>query len=322
MELDKIDKGILFELDLNARKTNKEIGKTLKTSEAIVAYRIKRMTEKGVIDGFYTMVNGARFGLLYFRIYFRLQNIDLETEKKLIESFASNPYTTWVVSVRGRYDFVVSMYAKSVEHFSAELNRITKDFDNFILSKNISIVEQAQAFTRTHLKGDEGKEIKLLYGGSPKKSNTTKNDFELLRKISKHGRMPIAEMARFFNTSGETISYRIKKLKKQKVILGFRVLPNLKLAGYQHYIILLSLHSLTRADEKKLADFCLRHPNILFYIKCIGSHEADLEIEVENEEKFDSLFNELKRYFPSIIKDYEILSISQQHKFDYFGLEE
>jgi DNA-binding Lrp family transcriptional regulator len=320
MAFDKTDKAILLELDLNARKTNKGIARKLKTSEAIVAYRIKRMSESGLIDCFYTMVNGARFGLLYFRIYIRLQNIDLKAEKELIGSFTANPYTSWIVSVRGRYDLVVSMYAKSVEQFSAELNRITKNFDSYILSKSISIVEEAQAYARTHLRGGEGKEIKLLYGGSPKKSETTGKDYELLKKISKRGRMPIAGMARLLKTNGEAIRYRIKKLKEQKVILGFRVLPNLKLAGYQQYIISLSLHSLTRPDERRLANFCLRHPNILFYVKCIGSHEADLEIEVENEEKFDSLFNELKGYFPKIIRDYEILSISQQHKFDYFSL--
>lgn len=320
MEIDKIDRQILFELDLDARKTNKEIGKKIKCSEAVVAYRIKRMQDSGIIEYFYTLVNGARLGLLYFRIYLRLQNISPEVEKKLIEGIASNPYTVWVVSVRGKYDLLVSMYAKSVEHFSKEFNKITKNFDQYILSKNICIVEEVQAYGRNHLTGEQRKEIRLIYGGSPRETGIAKKDLELLLKISKKGRMSIAEMARLSKASGETLRYRIKRLKEQGIILGFRALPNLKLCGYQHYIISLALHSITRPAQKRLADFCLRHPNILFYVKCIGSHEADLEIEVENESKFDSLLNELKGYFPDVIRDYEILSISRQHKFNYFSL--
>lgn len=322
MPLDKLDKQILLELDLDSRQTNKAIAKKLKASEQVVSYRINRMTETGIIEYFYALVNGARLGLLSFRIYLRLHSTNPKIEAELISSIIKNNFTTWIVSVRGKYDLVVSTYARSIEHFSELYDSLIKDFDKFILNKNICIVEEVQAFGRAHLIEQKGeKEIKMVYGGTPKKINVDSTDVKLLSKLSKMGRVSVTELSKDTGINCETIRYRLKKLSSAGIILGFRALPNLKKEGFLKYIVSLYLFSTSQKKLGKLAGFCAEHPNVLYFVKCIGDHEVDLEIEVEEESDFDLLLNVLKTNFHDLIRDYEILSISKEHKFNYFDLD-
>ncbi|MFH1587542.1 MAG: Lrp/AsnC family transcriptional regulator [Candidatus Diapherotrites archaeon] len=321
MELERLDRQILFELDFDSRQTNKEIAKKCRISEQVVAYRVNRMIQNGTIEYFYALVNGAKLGLMCFRIYLRLQSLSPEIESQIRQSILKNSYTIWLVSVRGKYDMLFAMYAKSIEQFSDLFNSITKDFDQYISNKNICVVEEAQAFGRNHLVGKKSeKEISLIYGGSPKEHPLDSLDFTLLSNLSKGGRIPTTELAKVTGINGETIRYRLKKLVKAGVVLGFRALPDLKKVGYLKYVISLRLFSATAKRKRELAGFCREHPNVLFLVKCIGDHEIDLEIEVEKESDFDSLLNGLKKNFNDIIRDYEILSISGEHKFNYFDL--
>jgi len=50
-DLDLKDRKILYELDLNCRQSNTQIGKKVGLSRKVVEYRIKKMEEEGVIMG-------------------------------------------------------------------------------------------------------------------------------------------------------------------------------------------------------------------------------------------------------------------------------
>ena len=51
MNIDKTDRKILYELDLNARKPHSQIAKKLRINRSIVSYRINEMKKKGIIKG-------------------------------------------------------------------------------------------------------------------------------------------------------------------------------------------------------------------------------------------------------------------------------
>ncbi|MBU0635477.1 Lrp/AsnC family transcriptional regulator, partial [Candidatus Micrarchaeota archaeon] len=271
MDLDKLDKQILFELDVNARVSNKELAKRCVTSEPVVAYRIKRLCAQGRIKYFYTMINGAKLGLLYFRIFVRLQNTSPEAESEIIETLRSSPFTTWVASVRGKYNLVVSVYAYNIEHFSKLYNALTKKFDKNILTKNICVVQEVGAFGRPFLVGKKsGMEISVIYGGVPQKIELAKTDASLLFKLSKNARASIIELSKATGINPETLRYRIKKLQQVGIIIGFRALPDLKQTGHSKHIISLYLFSTTSKRLKELTNFCAAHPNIIFSLSLIG----------------------------------------------------
>ena len=74
MSLNKIDKRILYELDVNARQPLNTIAKKLKINKDTLKYRIKRMEEENIILGYQTFVNHGKLGFFGTRFNLKLQN--------------------------------------------------------------------------------------------------------------------------------------------------------------------------------------------------------------------------------------------------------
>jgi len=70
-KLDLKDRKILYELDLNCRQSNAQIGKKVGLGRDVVAYRINHMQEEGVIKNFWTAINTFKLGYYVFRIYIK-----------------------------------------------------------------------------------------------------------------------------------------------------------------------------------------------------------------------------------------------------------
>ena len=57
INLDLLDRKILYQLDLNARQSNAQIARKVKTSKEVVNYRLKRLEKENYILGYHTRIN-------------------------------------------------------------------------------------------------------------------------------------------------------------------------------------------------------------------------------------------------------------------------
>jgi len=55
VKIDKKDREILYQLDVNARQSLRSIGSKVGISKSVVQYRIDRMITEGIIKNFYTL---------------------------------------------------------------------------------------------------------------------------------------------------------------------------------------------------------------------------------------------------------------------------
>ncbi len=62
--MDELDKKILRELQLDARQSFTKIAQKIKISTATVSDRVKRLTEKGIICGYTTILNTSEIGMV------------------------------------------------------------------------------------------------------------------------------------------------------------------------------------------------------------------------------------------------------------------
>ena len=85
INLDLLDRKIIYQLDLNARQSNAQIAKKVRTSKEVVNYRIKRLEKDGYISGYHTIINFWKLGYQTIRIYLKFIDISPENKKKLID---------------------------------------------------------------------------------------------------------------------------------------------------------------------------------------------------------------------------------------------
>ncbi len=62
VDIDLKDRKILYELDLDCRQSNTQIGKKVGLKKDVVSYRIKRMQDEGIIRNFLTAINTFKLG--------------------------------------------------------------------------------------------------------------------------------------------------------------------------------------------------------------------------------------------------------------------
>ena len=72
IELNEKDRKLLYQLDLNARQSNSQIGKRISLNKNTVNYRINKLIEDRVIMGFYTEINMYKLGYKTYRIFMEL----------------------------------------------------------------------------------------------------------------------------------------------------------------------------------------------------------------------------------------------------------
>ncbi len=88
--LDKIDRKILYELDLNSRQPVKNIAKKLKLSREVVNYRLKKMIDLKVIRNFTTSISVFKVGSFIVKTYISFIDMSILKEKEIINYLLKN----------------------------------------------------------------------------------------------------------------------------------------------------------------------------------------------------------------------------------------
>jgi len=330
LEMDLTDKRILYELDLDSRQTNKQIAKKIRVSEQVVGKRIKRLIEKNAIDYFYVKLNPSRLGFIHIKIYLRFHNLPQDREDALVQELNMQKAVFWLASIRGKFDLEVSIYVRNISEFSAKYDGLFGSWHEYIYERNVSVLENAYSYAKTYLLPDTTprKTGYIIPASEPHETSYAADkgnifdldslDISILRVLNKEARLPFSDIAFRVGVSSDTIHYRIKRLADAGVISGFGVKINYGVLGNSYHILMLKLQNMDASKYKKLQAFCHFNPNSIIYIKTIGDHEAEFEIETQHKSELDTLIRSLKDNFLMEIKDYELLEVTREHRMTYF----
>ena len=124
LKIDKKDRKILHQLELDARQSYASIGKEIGLSREVVSYRINRLEKKGLIDRYVVILNSKKMGYESYKWYLQLENTDSKKLQQIIEAFKKHPYCVWINTCTGRWDLIVVFFVKSTLQFK----NITRDF--------------------------------------------------------------------------------------------------------------------------------------------------------------------------------------------------
>jgi DNA-binding Lrp family transcriptional regulator len=117
-ELDSRDLEILAELDLNARATAAEIGRSLGMSNNKVNYHIKNLEKMGVIKKYATMIDVYGLGYLNYGFGLKLQYANRKKEKEIMDYLKNSTFTRWCGFAIGRFDIACALWSKSIDQLA------------------------------------------------------------------------------------------------------------------------------------------------------------------------------------------------------------
>ena len=308
--LDTKDKKILRLLEKNARESASVIGRTVGLKPDVVQYRLNRLEEHKIIQGYLGYINFHKIGVMDYGIYLNTSFLDKTKEEQALSFLKNHPSTTFIAKTGGEYNLLVGILAKD----PIELNKLIKELITPLSQEQEIVIRLSlQIFHRDYLTDSKINKILPSFGGPLEEINLDELDKKIVQIISKNAREKIIDIAAKAKAPASTIIARLKKLEQQKVITGYYPLINPTAYGYQAYNLLIK----GAIDEKKLESYCQQQGSIIWLIKTLGSWNYELGIEVQDQKKLQQLVDSLKTTFPSITKT-SILVVFDILKFDQY----
>jgi len=318
MKIDLKDKKILYELDRDSRQSNKQIAKKVGLSEQVVGNRIRRLQDLGIVEYFFVKTNPSVLGYMHIKIYLRLHNITKQKEEELLKDLNQQNNIYWLSSLRGKYDLVASVYVKNIADFTKRYEEIFGKWRDYILERNVIVLERAFTYTKAYLIPKQKSEEIVYSIGKEKEIQLDKADNEILKILNKDGRKSLIDISKELKVSADTVKYRLNSLKKRGIITGFGVKIDYKRLDNHYHLIFLKMQNMNLQKYKKLEQIAQINKNVIIFIKTIGDHDIELEVEITNNDELDELMKTLRDHFVSEIKDYEILEVTREHRMTYY----
>ncbi len=317
--LDLKDQKILAELDRNARQSNSEIGSKVRLSKEVVNYRINRLIDNGTIIRFHTIINYFKLGILKYKLYLRITNINKEKLEEMCNYFYKHKNTEWVAITTGRLDIIIGFLVHNINEFDDEIQNVLNKFSNYIQEKAVTTTVYLAHQTRSFLHQGNKEISKVVYHTSKdKQEKIDKIDEEILKVMANNGRIPITELAKIIKTTPRIVQYRIKELEKKNIILAYKVHLDTKLVNMIFCKLIIYLSNVNQKRLNEFLNYASSLPGALWPQRVIGNWDFELDLEIENYDKFQDIILDLKEKFSDVIKNHDFCITSKEFKLDVY----
>jgi len=318
-KIDLKDKKILYFLDLNSRESYRSIGKKVGLSKDVVASRVKKLKDNGVITNFHTAVDYCLLGFTSFRFYLNFQYVTEEIKNDIVNYFINEKYIKFIHSTEGSFDFSLIAHAKDISKIYFIWEKVLSKYRDYFANQVFSAVYKTSVFCFSFLldESDEERKSRKSYDlmSKGKIIHIDKTDLNILKQIIVNARMPTVEIAKNLDSTPTVINYRINKLIKSGVIIGFKTNINFSKIGYRLFKVDINLKDHRILD--KIIEYVMINPNLFEVIKSVGYSDVELVYILKNVKDLHEIIADISKKFPDKIKNYTYFVVVKSHKWEF-----
>ena len=309
--MDRKNTLILKELDLDARQSNAQLARKVGLSKDAVKYRINKLEDKGIIQGYYSIIDYYKLGFNISKILIKFSNIGEKGEVAITNWLENEPTVLWVAQTEGYWDIIYTIQAKKMSELILFMETFKKQFPKTTSEIQLLLAQECTFLNEKHLydKEDENKfeEIKI----QSESIKIDARDEKIIKELEENSRAPLVAIADKLEITPEAVLQRIKKLKKTGIIKRFKSRINFEALGleYNHTYLAIKDYSKLIEIEKyyKKMDYCT------FIMKYQGNYQIHLEW-VTKPGHLRKYLKELKEKFGDYIAEYHAINIFKEFK--------
>jgi DNA-binding Lrp family transcriptional regulator len=140
-------------------------------------------------------------------------------------------------------------------------------------------------------------------------------EYKILNVLSPNAQVKLTDLAASLNVSSRQISYRINKMRKNKIIEGFRTEIDIAKLGYQDFKVYIFLREFSL--RHRIIEFISMNPYLINIDTTTGESHLELEFHVKNINEIHEIIQEISEHFPKAIRNYYHVSVKKIHKWLY-----
>ncbi len=307
--MDKKDRLVLFELGKNARIGIKQLAKVIGLSESSTLYRLRNLYENKTVLNSFAVIDYSRLGFFGYRLYFRFINTSTQKEKEILEWLIADERVGIVGKTTLDTDIALHFWVKSQDVFEEFFLDLKKKYGQYITNLEPSIYIKAYSFNRNYLVDEKDKTFYSV--GGNEKTNVDGLDLKIIDILSNDARITKKQIALDLNVPMRTIDYRVRKLEKEKVIVGYSINIDRKKLGYDYYK--LGFVFSQNVNHEDLLGFSANIDNTIYVDYSLSKFDFEINLEVENYEKIDEIVDKLKDKFGGI-RELAIYKLDKYYK--------
>ena len=317
-DLDAKDRKLLYELDCNSRQTIQQLARKIGLSKDGIKYRIAKLTENGIIKSFNAVIDTGKLGFYSFRIFLKFSHTSPSKEKEILDFLLKNKNLVWLVQVAGAWDVNTWFLYKSIEEMNAFWEILLEKYRDYISRREFAIYTHVAYFSRGYLLEKKEADFMLSVVSLPRMAKLDSEDLHIVELLANDARMPIVHIAAKAKLTPKTVIAKIRRLEKEKIIVGYRAELDLEKLGFQYYKLHFSLFNCAPEKLKRMEQHVRHHPNIVFEDKVLGGHDLELEVQVKSEEEMRALVGQFRETFSESVKEVEVLHYFKEHRLRFF----
>ena len=318
VKIDLKDRKILYHLDINSRQTLSQIGKKVGLPKNVVAYRMNRLKENGVIKNFYTIIDLHKLGYNILRFYFTFQYATPEIKEEIVNYFRKCKNVGIIHSVEGSYDFVVYMFIKNFNEFYTYWEETLSKYRDYFSTQILSHYCRENMFNNAFLLEEKTRRKRVDVYKGDFLTDLDKTDLKILTLLAPNARLPASEIAKKLKISTVTVANRIKKLVDGEIIQWFRTSIDFSKLGYHWYKVDIVLKDLKKLDQ--IISYLENNPNFVGVDRTIGYVDLELEFYLRNLSEVHSTMEDLSVKFPNTIRNYKYVYVIETYRYEFFPL--
>ncbi len=319
IKLDKKDRRILYELELNARIPESQLAKRTKLSREVVRYRLEKLEREGIIKYYMTLVNTLNLGFLMFRTYYKFTNLTPKKEEEIIHYLQKK--VNWVTKVEGNWNLTTMSFASTIFEYNNYLSELKSKFGEYIQDCWVSTMTKLWHYKRGYLLDNKSNKRVLVMGDRGKKPKLDELDIKILGILLNNGRIKYIDLARRLKEHPKLIRDRVNKMIDEEVIIGFTPFYDMSKLNMIYFKVHFKLKNYSMSEFNSLLRYAQTHPNIIHVVEAVGGADYEIEVQVKSNNELYDIIEDIKIKFADIIYDYYFMEYTKEHTLDYLPRE-
>ncbi len=311
---DSLDRKLLWELDTNSRQSFNSLAKKLGANKDTIKYRVNGYLNSGIIKSFNAILDSGKLGYMSIRLGVKLYQVTKEKENEIIDYLLSRKELTWLVRVMGEWDFNSCFVFDDLHKMNNFLNELNIKYGTFVLTRQMAIFTNISYFGRAFLAGKKSNDFVFNAYSLPSLVDLDPIDIKILYLLSDNARLLVVDIAKKVGVTPKTVIAKIKRLEREKVILGYRSEFDLEKLGYNYYKIHMNTMNMTPKKYAQIKDFLFEHPNVVYHDEGIGCFDLEFEVQVKNDLELRGFMDEFRGKFSEVVRDYGVLQYYKEYK--------
>lgn len=323
VNLDKYDRRILYELDVNGRETIKNIAKKLGKGKEFVEYRIKRMKQKGIYEGDFLVLDTSKLGLSTYTLY--LQVSDSKYVQKIADFLRLKPQVWGLDRIIGQYQLYTRLYVRHVEEVEKLLELISQKYGKVVMKHRLLQVYESVSLAHNYLFTERRFVHHDKVRFASKAINLNAKEIRMLQVLYQTPRASLNKIATSIGCSFARTKALYNRLVEEEVILYIRPSVESHKLHYLHRHITLKLKFSGRSHLREISCYLrsLRAARIIYHT--LGAYDLTGRFVFSSLEEFnhfnEELYSKFGNYIESLHNDdyYENISSTNESSVKYLG---